>query len=227
MLYKPCMLDYFLIKNTEGSAFSRVIKVILFDFDGVIAEEERFSTRLAHNYNISLDMTSKFFRNEFSRCLVGNADLKQEIHSYLPLWNWQKSVEDFLQDWFVCERVINEALIKRVQQLRKGGIRCYIATNQEKYRIEYIQSQLGLEHQFDGVFSSCHVKFLKNDAAYFERVMQEIQGIEAHEILFLDDSPENVATATKVGMHAIIYANLIDFENRLDNLFDAMYSQSY
>ncbi len=59
------------------------MKTLIFDADGMIVHGERFSGRLAHDYGISTDTTSHFFRNEFQLCLVGKADLKQELQKHL------------------------------------------------------------------------------------------------------------------------------------------------
>jgi len=37
------------------------------------------------------------FKNEFQPCLVGEADLKEQINPYLEKWGWKKSVDDFLE----------------------------------------------------------------------------------------------------------------------------------
>jgi hypothetical protein len=76
-----------------------VIKAMLFDVDGVLVDGRSFSKHLAHDYNLTVDTTAPFFRAKFGDCLVGKADLKQELASYLPQWNWKRSVDEFLDYW--------------------------------------------------------------------------------------------------------------------------------
>jgi putative hydrolase of the HAD superfamily len=120
-----------------------MIRVLLFDIDGVLANGEQFSKRLARDYGITTEMTAPFFNGPFLECLVGNADLKQELISHLKQWGWRDSVEAFLHYWFTIEHVIDEPLVKLVQQLRQKGIRCCLATNQERHRTAYILHEMG------------------------------------------------------------------------------------
>src|SRR5581483_7257701 len=131
-----------------------MIRVLLFDVDGVLANGEQFSKRLARDYGVTAEMTASFFNGSFLECLVGNADLKQELISHLKQWGWHGSVDEFLHYWFISEHVIDEPLVNRVQQLRQKGIRCYLATNQEQYRTAYILHEMGFADAFDGIFSS-------------------------------------------------------------------------
>jgi putative hydrolase of the HAD superfamily len=192
-----------------------VIKVVLFDVDGVLANGEPFSQHLARDYGITSEMTSSFFNGRFLECLVGNADLKQELVDHLHQWGWQGSVEEFVSYWFGCEHSIDEPLVASIQRLRQQGIRCYLATNQEKYRTSYILNQMGFAGLFDGIFSSAHLGCLKNDQAFFEHVLLSLPNVKADDMLFWDDSFGNVATAKAVGLQAERYHDFADFEKKI------------
>jgi len=196
-------------------------KVALFDVDGVLVNGEPFSTHLARDYGISTEKTAPFFRGRFLECLVGRADLKEELITYVPLWGWQGSADGFVDYWFRCEHNINEPLVHAVQQLRQQGIRCYMATNQEKYRTAYILEQMGLGEKFDGIFSSAYIGYMKHETAFFEHILQELNGIEAETIIFWDDSSGNIATAKKMGLRAELYHDFADFEEKMKRYLGA------
>jgi len=119
-----------------------MIKVVLFDVDGVIVNAEMWSKQLANDYGINPSIIDTFFKKEFQNCLIGKADLKVSISPYLKKWGWDKSVDDLLEYWFKSEHKIFEPLIIYIQNLRTKGIKCYLATNQEKYRTEYMLDQM-------------------------------------------------------------------------------------
>lgn len=194
-----------------------MLKAVLLDFDGVLAKEEIFSERLAREYGITTDTTGSFFRTDFQKCLVGNADLKQELRKHLTEWGWRKSVDELLQFWFECDRDINEILISYIQKLRQIGILCYIVTNQEKYRTEYILYQLNLIEKFDGIFSSSHVGYLKDDPNFFKYALRELPNLKAHEILFIDDDVEKIVAAKQVGLFAAIYTDFLEIKRLLNS----------
>jgi len=193
-----------------------MIKVLLFDLDGVIANGEPFSKQLASQYGITQDMTAHFFRGRFLDCLVGKADLKEELEVLLQDWGWEKSTEEFLREWFEYEHRLDTQLLSFVEQLRARGKHCYIATNQEQYRTTYALNEMGLDRQFDGIFSSVHAGYMKNEPAFFEYVLQQLPGVQANEVLFWDDSPGNVETARRVGLQAEIYTGFADFVKKMD-----------
>lgn len=192
-----------------------MIKAVLFDVDGVMALGESFGTHLSRDHGIPKERTAPFFRGRFVECLMGKADLKDELAPHLPSWGWRGTIDDLLHDWFTSEHVVNEPLVNAAQQLRKRDILCCIATNQEKYRTRYIHDQMGFGEKFDEIFSSAHIGHMKNDPVFFAYVLRKLAPIQAHEVVFWDDSAINVAVARAVGLHGEVYSSLADFEQKM------------
>ena len=57
-----------------------MIKIILFDADGVLLTGTMFSKYLQKYLGINEDIIQPFFDNEFQKCLTGEADIKKELH---------------------------------------------------------------------------------------------------------------------------------------------------
>jgi putative hydrolase of the HAD superfamily len=195
--------------------YNIMIKAILLDVDGVLVLGEPWSTKLAGTYGITQHMLAPFFSGPFQACLIGEADLKDELRPYLAQWGWQQSPTAFLDYWFRHEAAINTQLMHAVQHLRRCGIECYIATQQERYRTEYILRTMHFSHLFDGMFSSVDIGYMKNNPAFFETILHELDQYQAEQILFWDDTPKNVATAQSVGIHAEIYHNFAAFVQQM------------
>lgn len=196
-----------------------MIRICIFDADGVIIENKGlFSDYLEKKYSITTSKTYDFFHGVFTDCLIGKADMRKELPSYLSSWGWTKGVDAFINEWFTSEHHINHFLVAIIQNLRKRGVRCYIATNQEKYRTAYLINQMGFEKTFDGVFSSAHLGFKKPHPAFFQSVMDALPGVKRNEIIFFDDTLEHIAQAARFGWQAYLYTSIHDATEKLEIL---------
>ena len=194
-----------------------MIKTLLFDIDGVLVNGEPWHTRLEQGYGITRQMMSGFFKGPFQACLVGEADLMEELAPYLAEWGWPHSTEAFLDHWFRGERGVDGQLLRVVQELRQRGISCFLATQQERYRTRYLQQEMGLAASFDGMFSSVDLGALKNDPTFFWAILGKLPGCQPAEVLFWDDTPGNVQTARTVGIQAELYSDFTSFGQRMQH----------
>lgn len=181
-------------------------KAAVFDLDGIVIKKRSrfFSERFAEEQGVANEVVQEFFVNDLKPCSFGRADLKESIAPYLSKWNWEGSVDDLLAHWFSSESTKDETVLTIVQALRDRGIKCYIATRQEKYRIQYLLDVVGLKDHFDGTFVTCEVGCDKSDPAFFEHVLSTLD-LEPTQVLFFDDTQKNVDTAKAMGIDAHFY----------------------
>lgn len=196
-----------------------MIKVLLLDADGVIINSKMFVDCLEKDFGISRVQTDQFFREKFPDCLIGNADLKLELEPYLSDWGWKGTVDDFLAYWFKVEHQIDEMLITRIQALRKLGIQCFVATNQEKHRAQYMLDKMGFSTSFDGIFTSAQIGYRKPSLDFFDKVFKTLQPISKDEVLFWDDTIENVNAASDYGFHSEHFTTYENFNRSMVRYF--------
>lgn len=192
-------------------------KAVIFDTDGMVVITDMFSVKFCEEYKVPYEIVLPFFKNEFQPCLIGKADLKEQIKPYLPKWGWNKSVEDFLEYWFKAEHKIDQRVVDVIEKLRQSGIKCYLATNQEKYRTDYLRFQMGFDKIFDKIFSSADMGYKKPQAEFFDKVMATI-GLNNDEVQFWDDTEKNVLGAKEFGLDARHYNNFEEFEAEMASL---------
>lgn len=198
-----------------------MIKVVLFDVDGVVLKKGKykyFSERYAEEHSVPLDKISVFFKNEYRGCATGEADLKEILPSYLEEWGWKGSVDDFLEYWFSSDCELNTELLEEAKRLRNGGVTVALATNNEKYRMEYLWETAGLKNHFDKAFASCYIGHKKPTSEFFEAVMKELPEVGKGEVLFWDSDEEIVEGAREFGIKAEHYTSLEDFQDRMSLL---------
>ncbi|HEX9028862.1 MAG TPA: HAD-IA family hydrolase, partial [Anaerolineales bacterium] len=190
------------------------IKAVLFDADGVVIFPWRFAGYLEREHGITRAMTREFFHGVFNNCLVGKAELREVLPSFLSNWGWKASVQDFIVVWLETENAPDPRILEAVRSLRQAGYLCGLATSQERCRAEYMTKQMGFAQAFDWLFFSCDLGCQKPDPDYYQKVTDEL-GLNATEILFFDDLPDNVAAARACGWNAEVYADFESFEEKL------------
>ena len=196
-----------------------MIRAALFDVDGliVVGRTRYFSEVFAESSGVPLEEVQKFFKGNFSDCVFGKRDLKEEIAPYLSLWGWKGTTEEYLEYWFKSESTKDKAVLDIVAALRAKGIKCYIATRQEKYRMKYLLEEVGLAAHFDGVFVTCEIGFDKWQPEFFQNVLRTLN-VAPEEILFFDDKQVNVDTARTLGIDAHFYTDISVLQRETDQL---------
>ena len=194
-------------------------KILLFDADGVlILPEDMFSVVYARSHGLDPQPFEDFFKTEWKDFVTGKRDLKQHIADNPDLWHWDGTPEEFLQYWFETEDVRNDELIALIESLRDKGVPCYLATEQEKYRAEYMKKVM-FKDLFDGTFITADIGHKKSAPEFFEAAYEQLKATHGElpmsDIVFFDDSQDKVDAATKVGLTAYLYTGLDQFKKDL------------
>src|SRR6185436_13119263 len=190
-----------------------MIKAILIDGDGATLKKTKyFSEVYAQEYNISEEKLRPFFKDKFKACQKGKADLKVELAPHLKDWNWKGTVDEFLNYWFHTQTIPNQPVVDLIKDLRDRGLKCYLATDQEKYRATYISDVLHFKEYFDDCFYSCDLGYNKQQKEFFEIIIKKI-GLKPEEILYWDD--EDIEMAKEAGINASVYTT---FENMQEEI---------
>lgn len=197
------------------------VRLAIFDADGVVTSSKKFAVDLEKKFGIKPEALTPFFEGPFQEALIGKADLKVIIEPYLKEWGWTGSIDSFLEFWFHSENAVNNLLAKKIMELREQGIKCYLATNQEKYRKDYMREEMNLKQLVNGIFSSSDLGCKKPDKQFFERLLKRLdpkREIPTKEILFWDDSEENVAAAKAFGIQAYQYTDELAFVEKMQEV---------
>ena len=91
-----------------------------------------------------------------------------------------------------------------IATVRKSGVRCFLATNQEAYRALHMTEQLHYGRIFDRLFFSCELGCSKPDPRYFTAILAAAN-LTPDATLFIDDVEANVRAAESVGIRAELF----------------------
>lgn len=184
-------------------------RCVLFDADGVLTlPEDVFTIVYARSHGLNPEPFENFFKNEWKQIVTGAQDLKQSIADNPELWQWDGTTDELLEYWFKTEDVRNEELLKIISDIREQGIPCYLATDQEKHRAEYMKNVM-FKDLFGGYFVSSELGVTKTDPKFFELVLghlgEQYPDLKPDEIIFYDDSQSKVDTAKGLGIDARLF----------------------
>lgn len=183
----------------------------VFDLDGVICVGPNFSAALEREYGIAPARWGHFFQGEFLNCIVGRRDLKDALRPLLPQLGWTDTVEALLEFWFTREAAVCPRALACARTLRAAGSPCFLGTNQEGHRADYVWKTMGLSEHFDALFASCHLGHAKPAPEFFAAV-ERLTGLER--LTLIDDSARNCRSAEERGWTVFHYQGISDL-NRI------------
>ena len=199
--------------RNEGRA-EGAVRAVLFDADGVLQTTPRFLGMAAGLLPAGDDDIDGFLADllEVERpALVGNAVLPAGVAKLLRDRGSSASLEEAMTLW--TEIAVDPSTRAVVEELRAGGMRCYLASNQHWDRARYMSEALGYRELFDAEFYSCDLGRAKPSADYFRLVLEGV-GVPPGEVLFLDDKRANVEAARGIGIRASVFEIQEGADNR-------------
>lgn len=197
------------------------MKVVIFDVDGVLTvPEEVFSVVYARSRGIDVQPFRDFFQHQWLPIVTGKQDLKEHIISHPELWQWEGSPEELLDFWFKTEDVRNSVLLAIIIELKEKGFECYLATDQEKYRANYMKTAM-FKDLFTDYFVSAELGVAKTDPKFFELMLKQLQNshpdLKPSDVILFDDSQPKVSTAQSVGIDARLFTSNVQVRELIDS----------
>jgi putative hydrolase of the HAD superfamily len=181
---------------------------ILFDADGVLqaTDEKWFYAMTALIGTDEEEQVERFFGDIMAAelsSLAGHRPFEGPLGEVLVRWSVMKPAAEVLRLWHHVE--VDRDVIAAVRELRAGGVRCALATNQHPERAAYMRENLGYHEVFDDLFYSCDLGVAEPHPAYFSEAVCRV-GTEPGRTLLLDDNRNNVAGAKEAGLMAELFA---------------------
>lgn len=195
------------------------MKVVIYDNDGMLTHSERFSDVYAAKMGLDSSVTGPFFEGPFKECLIGKADLKEELSKVLQTWKWTGTTDELLEFWFSCGDDLNDEMFDSVRKLREQGMVVCLATNNERYRTAYLVEKFTYEEIFDEVFTAYDLGAYKQSDEGLEKIAEILRTKHAiedrAEVIFWDDREEHIENMNKHGFKGELYVNYENFKKTM------------
>ncbi|KHC90344.1 HAD family hydrolase [Thermotoga sp. Mc24] len=179
------------------------VKNIVFDLGGVLIDW-RPSEYLLESFpeEVARVLEKEIFKHEDWK-LMDRGVLSENV-----LWEKKKRELSELREYVErLEREVPEILRAieenvRLLPLLKESFKLYALSNYGKIYFETVREKYDFFKLFDGMVISSHVGYLKPEKEIYLELIRRY-GIAPEESLFIDDTPENVEVARKLGFRAV------------------------
>ena len=192
-------------------------KTIIFDLGAVILNINYQNTideftKLGVN-NAATLYSKKVQTNLFNQIETGMIS-SDEFLKALQKETKNANINQVEKAWNAMLLDLPEERIQLIEKL-KNNYSIYLLSNTNAIHIDAIKKQLGKRKWlafcklFDKMYLSHELGLRKPDVKIFEYILNE-QKLKAEEVFFIDDSPQHIAGAKKIGIHC---HHLLDDEN--------------
>ncbi|MDH3943813.1 MAG: HAD family phosphatase [Anaerolineae bacterium] len=181
------------------------IYVVIWDLGGVLVRTEDWGprTRLAARLNLSVD--------QLSELVFGPAhDLRAQLGEISYDEHWRQVADslglppermDGLRAEFFAGDRLDDHLIEYIRGLKRTYTIALLSNALSNLRA-LIFEEWSIDDAFHHLTISAEIGLVKPDPAIYQYTLEQL-GFEPYETVLVDDMPDNVAAARRLGMHAI------------------------
>lgn len=193
--------------NLEPLNAYDMIKAIIFDFGRVISAQKPLSLFRSYEMELGLDPdtinTTMFDSRAWQNALLGRKTAEEFWHLIGPELglNTADEVNRFRRRYHADE-TINEAVLDLIRKLH-GLYRLAVLSNYPSNLTRWLVDW-EMRDMFDVVFCSGDEGMVKPDPAVFTLTLERLR-VEPGEAVFIDDTPEHVEAARKLGIQGVLF----------------------
>ncbi len=190
MALQAVIFDYGMVLSTaqEPSSLAALKALTRLDEEAF----DRYYWRYRHRYDLG-ELNGRTFWGAISEDAglhLTAAEVEQLIEHDVTMWS-----------------TLNETMLRWVAAIQDAGFRTAILSNMGEELLRYMRQEFGWLGRFDHHTWSCELRIAKPDPEIYRYTCQKL-GVLPGDALFLDDKPENIEAAEKVGLPAIQFSTV-------------------
>ena len=187
-----------------------MVKVIIFDFDGLVFDTESYDLQsfkiLYSRYDVSFPLDkwlvsigSKLHFNPYEKLL--------NERPYLLLDDLRKERME-LYKAIIHHQSPRDGVIEYIQSAKKHQLPIALASSSTKDWVLYHLNCIHLQNEFDSIFTADDVNEVKPSPELYLKVLEHYQ-IQPHEALVFEDSPNGSLAAIRAHIPCIVVPNQV------------------
>ena len=205
-------LSSFFFLSIEGAEPEHKKPILVFDFGGVIAEADN---EVVFTY---LERSLSLSRNEVMHVIAQLRESRIKGVSEEQFWNEYATSTNMTlpEKWIESLNAVqqsairpNSRMIEMVKRLKAMGYRIALLSNVQKHQAKIVRDT-GLYLYFDPIVLSCEIGVEKPNIEAYQILLQRLHAVPK-ECIMIDDSPENIQSAQRLGMGTILFQSTDSF----------------
>ena len=196
-----------------------IIRAVVFDFGGVLAEEGFQQGLYAIAEKFCLDQ-KRFFH--LANEAVYNSGYVTGTGSEKDYWNEVRehsgimATDAELRQEILSRFIPRPWMLETVRAIRQQGFLTAILSDQSDW-LDQLEARYHFFQYFDAVFNSFHLGRTKRDPALFDEILQALK-VKADETLFVDDNIGHIDRAAAAGLQTHHFTDRDTFMKKLQEL---------
>ncbi|MBA4323226.1 MAG: hypothetical protein C0408_10455, partial [Odoribacter sp.] len=205
--------DVLIIKNKR----SIMIKAVIFDFGGVLAEEgfkeglkaigKEKGLNPDNFYAIASELV---YQTGYVTGMSDESYFWDAVRENAGITGSDKELREEILKRFV----LRPEMIKHVEKIKSSGLGTAILSDQTNW-LDEVNQKTPFFHYFDYVFNSFKIRKGKRNPSVFRDVCSAM-GFRPDEVLFIDDNVENIKRALGEGLKAIHFRDIASFGQEIE-----------
>ena len=178
-----------------------MIKLAIFDLDGVLLNSKFLSDLIEQKYGIPSDEVFKaLFENVLKPAEKGSTFKK--LQPDLKKWKVDLPENEFLEFWRESERPeVNEEVVLLLKKLKKNGTKVVLLTDNVPERMDWLKKKFSFFDLFDKVYCSFELGCLKSNQKAMDKILSDF-GVSPKEAFHVDDNKSIISRSKKLGLSA-------------------------
>jgi putative hydrolase of the HAD superfamily len=183
-------------------------KAIIFDLGGVILNIDYLLT-INEFEKLGIENASNFYSKKvqnpiFDKIEVGAISSKEFMAALKKKCN-NTSLEQVENAWNAMLSDLPQNRLTLIKKL-KNKYKIFLLSNTNEIHMQAFQNKIGVKTWgefsalFDKMYLSFEIGFRKPDKSAFKIILKE-NSLKPNEVLFIDDSPQHIETAKRLGMN--------------------------
>ncbi len=195
------------------------IKLILWDFNGVavVGDHKGTSRHFGRKHGTPWkEVYAILYTKYFNKLALNKISDRTAWVRPIQELGWHQDWQQ-MRKWHLDQQQLRKSVVDYVQSLRRRGYRCVLFTKNYEPWIRYEEKRLHFTRYFDEVLNTQKYNLPKTGRRTMQFVFRRY-GVNAREVIYIDDQQQNLVDAQAMGVHTIRYTDFKRVRARITNI---------